>query len=162
MSEIAGTSPGVPPMPTSRSIPEPPKHEAYSFVCMRCGHVWEQEYEIRHHVDARGREVVTYYANGRRVPSPLTRPTCQNCGGHVVRIMKSGQIPPLAAGLAQQGIAGPLLSAATPIEPSSEVPVESPAEDRTAEREHGTKDRKTGRGVNHRTLADLLHVFHRR
>ncbi|MEU3738563.1 hypothetical protein AB0E78_15980 [Streptomyces sp. NPDC032198] len=59
---------------------------------MRCGHGWEQSYDIEHHVDGEGKEFVTYVANGQRVPSPLTRPTCLNCGGHVVRIMRAGQV----------------------------------------------------------------------
>jgi hypothetical protein len=67
-------------------------HEAYSFACMHCGHGWEQSYEIEHHVDALGREYVVYVANGERVPSPLSSPTCANCGGHVVRIMRAGQV----------------------------------------------------------------------
>ncbi|MFD4478512.1 MULTISPECIES: hypothetical protein [unclassified Streptomyces] len=67
-------------------------HESYAFACMRCGHGWEQSYDIEHHVDGEGKEFVTYVANGQRVPSPLTRPTCLNCGGHVVRIMRAGQV----------------------------------------------------------------------
>ncbi|MFG2501426.1 hypothetical protein ACGFSB_24845 [Streptomyces sp. NPDC048441] len=67
-------------------------HESYAFACMRCGHGWEQSYSIEHHVDGKGKEFVVYVADGLRVPSPLTRPTCLNCGGHVVRIMRSGQV----------------------------------------------------------------------
>ncbi len=67
-------------------------HEAYAFACMRCGHGWEQSYDIEHHIDAKGQEFVTYIADGMHVPSPLTRPTCLNCGSHVVRIMRSGQV----------------------------------------------------------------------
>ncbi|MEU6767191.1 hypothetical protein ABZ916_32400 [Streptomyces sp. NPDC046853] len=59
---------------------------------MRCGHGWEQSYEIEHHVDGEGKEFVMYRADGLHVPSPLTRPTCLNCGGHVVRIMRAGQV----------------------------------------------------------------------
>jgi hypothetical protein len=66
--------------------------EAYSFACMNCGYGWEQKYEIEHHADAAGRPYVTYLADGRRVPSPLTRPTCDNCDGHQVRIMRSGRV----------------------------------------------------------------------
>ncbi|MEU3920634.1 hypothetical protein AB0E79_21680, partial [Streptomyces sp. NPDC029004] len=77
MSEITGT---------------PRVHEAYAFACMRCGHGWEQEYEIEHHIDGAGQEYVVYKANGLRVPSPLSSPTCMNCGGHVVRIMRAGQV----------------------------------------------------------------------
>ncbi|MDQ8706745.1 hypothetical protein RCO28_30365 [Streptomyces sp. LHD-70] len=66
--------------------------ESYSFACMRCGHGWEQSYDIEHFVDGAGREFVMYVVDGQRVPSPLTRPTCMNCGGHVVRIMRAGQV----------------------------------------------------------------------
>ncbi|MFD0367860.1 hypothetical protein [Streptomyces sp. NPDC059071] len=81
MSEITGTGTGT-----------PVAHEAYAFACMRCGYGWEQAYEIEHHVDARGHEYVVYKADGARVPSPLSRPTCMNCGSHVVRIMRAGQV----------------------------------------------------------------------
>ncbi|WP_155059797.1 hypothetical protein [Streptomyces blattellae] len=67
-------------------------NESYSFACMRCGHGWEQSYEIEHHLDAQGHEFVMYVANGQVVPSPLSRPTCRNCDNHVVRIMRAGQV----------------------------------------------------------------------
>jgi hypothetical protein len=67
-------------------------HESYSFACMRCGHGWEQSYAIEHHRDADGREFVRYVADGRIVPSPLSRPTCANCDSHVVRIMRPGRV----------------------------------------------------------------------
>jgi hypothetical protein len=71
---------------------EDPVREAYSFACMNCGHGWEQSYEIVHRTDEHGHTTVVYYADSRRVPSPLTRPTCGNCGGHLVRIMRSGRV----------------------------------------------------------------------
>ncbi|WP_326722564.1 hypothetical protein OHT59_27285 [Streptomyces sp. NBC_00243] len=67
-------------------------NESYSFACMRCGHGWEQSYEIEHHLDVEGNEFVMYVANGQVVPSPLSRPTCLNCDNHVVRIMRAGQV----------------------------------------------------------------------
>ncbi|MBC9727293.1 hypothetical protein [Streptomyces sp. TRM68367] len=67
-------------------------NESYSFACMRCGHGWEQSYEIEHHTDAGGREFVLYVADGRIVPSPLSRPTCPNCDNHLVRIMRPGRV----------------------------------------------------------------------
>ncbi|MEK8143613.1 hypothetical protein NKH18_21095 [Streptomyces sp. M10(2022)] len=67
-------------------------HEAYAFACMRCGYGWEQAYEIEHHVDGSGNAFVVYRADGERVPSPLSTPTCTNCGGHVVRIMRAGRV----------------------------------------------------------------------
>lgn len=66
--------------------------EAYSFACMNCGYGWEQTYEIEHHTDPAGSPYVTYLAEGRKVPSPLTRPTCGNCDGHHVRIMRPGRV----------------------------------------------------------------------
>ena len=71
--------------------------EAYAFACLHCGHGWEQAYEIEHHTDASGHPFVTYVTDGEPVPSPLTRPTCKNCDGHLVRIMRSGQVSGIAA-----------------------------------------------------------------
>lgn len=68
-------------------------HEAYSFACMRCGYAWEQAYEIKHQIDAQGRMSVRYLAEGKPVPSPLTRPSCASCGGSIVRIMQAGRVP---------------------------------------------------------------------
>ncbi|WP_033196261.1 hypothetical protein [Streptomyces xiaopingdaonensis] len=74
-------------------------HEAYSFACMKCGHGWEQEYEIHHGAHADGTPYVVYFADGARVPSPLTRPTCDECDGHLVRIMRSGRVSGAASHL---------------------------------------------------------------
>jgi hypothetical protein len=85
MSEIAGQT-GL------RAGANAVVDESYSFACMRCGYGWEQSYEIEHHTDAAGHEFVLYVADGKVVPSPLSRPTCQNCDGHVVRIMRPGRV----------------------------------------------------------------------
>ncbi|WP_442815645.1 hypothetical protein [Streptomyces sp. NBC_01207] len=94
MSEIADT-----PIPVPAAVPGAVTasdvhtvHEAYSFACMRCGYGWEQAYAIEHHVDGKGEPFIMYKVNGERVPSPLSNPTCLNCGGHVVRIMRAGQV----------------------------------------------------------------------
>ncbi|MFI5620717.1 hypothetical protein [Streptomyces sp. NPDC051567] len=86
---------------------------------MRCGYGWEQAYEIEHHVDGNGHPFIVYTANGERVPSPLSHPTCLNCGGHVVRIMRAGQVSSVQHTLDQlyhhpvaPGIAGPVPSGA--------------------------------------------------
>ncbi|MER5473650.1 hypothetical protein [Streptomyces sp. NPDC002685] len=97
MSEITGQTGGVATgrvtEPTGhRSAATAVVHESYSFACMRCGHGWEQSYEIEHHRDAEGGEFVKYVASGQVVPSPLSRPTCLNCDSHVVRIMRAGQV----------------------------------------------------------------------
>jgi hypothetical protein len=66
--------------------------EAYAFVCLSCGHGWEQAYEIEHRTTPDGRVVCDYHANGVRVPSPLTHPSCPGCGGAHLRIMGAGRV----------------------------------------------------------------------
>ncbi|MEU8774654.1 hypothetical protein [Streptomyces sp. NPDC048606] len=87
---------------------------------MKCGYAWEQGYEIEHHVDARGEAFIVYTADGERVPSPLSNPTCMNCGGHVVRIMREGQVSSVLGTLDRlyhhrvaPGIAGPVPAGAS-------------------------------------------------
>ncbi|MEV7521689.1 hypothetical protein [Streptomyces sp. NPDC091371] len=117
MSEIADT-----PVPVAAAVPAdvstPPVqvvHEAYSFACMKCGYGWEQGYEIEHHVDGKGEPFIMYTVKGERVPSPLSNPTCLNCGGHVVRIMRAGQVSSVLGTIDRlyhhriaPGIAGPV------------------------------------------------------
>ncbi|MFJ4472746.1 hypothetical protein ACIP2X_35395 [Streptomyces sp. NPDC089424] len=117
-------------------------NESYSFACMRCGHGWEQSYEIEHHVDGEGHEFVLYVADGRIVPSPLSRPGCQNCDGHLVRIMRAGQVSSAREAGLRQPSAG---TAAGP------VAVPRPADEPGA---HGEQ--------HHWHLSDLLHVFQRK
>jgi hypothetical protein len=82
--------------PGRSAVLEADSTEAYAFACMHCGHGWEQAYVIEHHADASGRTYVTYLAEGVQVPSPLTRPSCGNCGGHLVRITRAGQVASVA------------------------------------------------------------------
>lgn len=138
MSEIAETGH----RPTAISVVQ----ESYAFACMRCGHGWEQSYDIEHHIDGKGHEFVMYMADGARVPSPLTRPTCLNCGGHVVRIMRAGQVSSVASALDAFHHRRPVPRAARPQEP------EAAAE--------GADDGAQGAGRQHHWhLSDLLHPF---
>ncbi|MGG8409134.1 hypothetical protein ACM614_22330 [Streptomyces sp. 12297] len=114
MSEIADNPVPAPALPLDgvRTV-----REAYAFACMKCGYGWEQSYEIEHHVDGRGQPFIMYTAKGERVPSPLSNPTCLNCGGHVVRIMREGQVSSVLGMMDQlfhhriaPGIAGPVPS----------------------------------------------------
>jgi len=122
-------------------------HEAYAFACMRCGHGWEQAYAIEHHVDGSGNAFVVYRANGERVPSPLSTPTCANCGGHVIRIMRAGRVStvqqllqrPYATHPAKAGQDGP--GGETVVAAAGPAPGPVP---------------------RHWQLSDLLHPFHRR
>ncbi|MFI1167058.1 hypothetical protein ACH4UM_26535 [Streptomyces sp. NPDC020801] len=141
MSEIAGQT-------GHRGAATAVVNESYSFACMRCGHGWEQSYEIEHHTDGDGNEFVRYVAEGRVVPSPLSRPSCQNCDGHVVRIMAAGQVSSVQSHLheaehRQQRPAGPA------VDPASE----SPSGEEAAARKPGD---------HHWHLADLLHPFQRK
>ncbi|MGW7411474.1 hypothetical protein [Streptomyces sp. NPDC054863] len=115
--------------------------EAYAFACMKCGHGWEQAYEIEHHTDGSGHPFVVYRANGQRVPSPLSRPSCLNCGGTVVRIMRSGQVSSIQE--LQQRIAATA--------PVAGPPAAGPDVDVPQQRE-----------PHHWHLSDLLHPFHRK
>ncbi|MFH9064579.1 hypothetical protein ACH4GM_25650 [Streptomyces coeruleorubidus] len=134
MSEIAGQT-GL------RAGANAVVNESYSFACMRCGYGWEQSYEIEHHTDAAGHEVVFYVADGKVVPSPLSKPTCQNCDGHVVRIMRPGRVESARNAEHRQHRVPP---PAGPVEaPVSEGPDEKP--------EH-----------HHWQLSDLLHPFQRK
>ncbi|GGX45511.1 hypothetical protein [Streptomyces fructofermentans] len=171
MSEIAGqTGPTtgatgkIPGEPRHRTAATAVVHESYSFACMRCGHGWEQAYEIEHRLDTGGTEFVTYVADGRVVPSPLSRPTCVNCDGHVVRIMRAGQVSSVQS-LARRPAPG------RPRRPADASATASAAD---ADTSTDVSDGQGGAGAagpstgpagrqHHWHLSDLLHPFqHRR
>ncbi|MCX5333478.1 MULTISPECIES: hypothetical protein [unclassified Streptomyces] len=133
MSEIAGQTAAL------RSGATAVVHESYSFACMRCGHGWEQSYEIEHHTGADGHDFVIYVANSQVVPSPLSRPTCQNCDGHVVRIMRPGQVSSVLDAAHRRQRPAPQAG-----------PAEAPEVPAQAKERH------------HWQLSDLLHPFHHR
>ncbi|WP_328303820.1 hypothetical protein OG389_15620 [Streptomyces sp. NBC_00435] len=96
---------------------------------MKCGYGWEQGYEIEHHVDGMGHPFIVYTVDRERVPSPLSNPTCMNCGGHVVRIMREGQVKSVMGMLDQlyhhraaPGIAGPVPAGYAPRTPKTPKP----------------------------------------
>jgi hypothetical protein len=137
MSEIAGQ--------TGRVAATAVVHESYSFACMRCGHGWEQSYAIEHHFDGDGNEVVLYMANGRTVPSPLRRPTCHNCDGHEVRIMRPGQV---------SSVQNSLHRSQRPVPQAEGVEGENAGAPRTEPEEPGKHHQWH--------LSDLLHPFQHR
>ncbi len=67
-------------------------HEAYAFVCLHCGHGWEEEYEIRHTTDLAGHRRADYFTRGVRVASPLTRADCPSCNLGPIRILRPGRV----------------------------------------------------------------------
>ncbi|MER5655128.1 MULTISPECIES: hypothetical protein [unclassified Streptomyces] len=121
-------------------------HESYSFACMRCGHGWEQSYAIEHHHDGDGTEFVTYVADGRTVPSPLSRPSCLNCDSHVVRIMRAGQVSSVLDSL----------HSVTKPRPVPRQPAEG------AEGAAPGDSSETPKEPHHWHLSDLLHPFQHR
>ncbi|MEU8522076.1 hypothetical protein [Streptomyces sp. NBC_01216] len=142
MSEITGTG-------------APVAHEAYAFACMRCGYGWEQEYDIEHHVDATGQTMVVYKAGGARVPSPLSSPTCMNCGGHVVRIMRAGQVSSvldLMAATEQHRRGARATKPVSPAGPIGQELTEGPTEENA----------RPEKPDHHWHLSDLLHPFQHR
>lgn len=150
MSEIAGpagriATAGHVTGQTDRGAATDVVHESYSFACMRCGHGWEQSYEIEHHLDADGHEFVIYVAGGHVVPSPLSRPTCLNCDNHVVRIMRAGQVSSAQNSLRRQH---------HPVRHTAGEALDDPTE-RTREHEEHEEH-------HHWHLSDLLHPFHHR
>ncbi|MFD3511824.1 hypothetical protein [Streptomyces sp. NPDC058657] len=142
MSEIAESAAGSITAQGTATAPGAVQ-EAYAFACMKCGHGWEQAYEIEHHTDGFGRPFVVYRANGERVPSPLSHPSCLNCGGNVVRIMRSGQVSSIQE---LQNRTAPPASAVTPVA----GPLGAGAT------EAATPQQAQG---HHWHLSDLLHPF---
>ncbi|MFE6223424.1 MULTISPECIES: hypothetical protein [unclassified Streptomyces] len=130
----------------------PVAHEAYAFACMRCGYGWEQSYDIEHHTDARGEAFVVYKADGERVPSPLSNPTCMNCGGHVVRIMRAGQVSTVLDLIASMEHHGSGPKENRPVSPAGPV----------GQTTGGSSPAETPPVPHHWHLSDLLHPFRSR
>nr|WP_081235685.1 hypothetical protein [Streptomyces viridosporus] len=119
--------------------------ESYAFACMRCGYGWEQTYEIQHHIDAEGQDFVVCVADGRIIPSPLSRPTCRICDGHLVRIMRAGRVASARDAAHRERLMPP----AGPVEAPWDAEGTAPAEERRPGDRH------------HWHLSDLLHLFRR-
>ncbi|QKV92919.1 hypothetical protein HUT19_15095 [Streptomyces sp. NA02950] len=149
MSDFAGTPNGAPTarLPIGPAVGEV-AHEAYAFACMKCGHGWERSYDIEHHVDGEGRPFVVYFTDGTRVRSPLTSPDCVNCGAHLVRIMRAGQVSSALEGARR----GRRTASGTSHSGASGASAAETGD--AAEGEEGAGSRK-----HHWHLSDLLHPF---
>lgn len=132
-------------------------HEAYAFACMRCGHGWEQAYEIEHHADVSGRAFVVYKADGKRVPSPLSMPTCGNCGGHVVRIMRPGRVSGV-----QRLLAASQMRTATAATSAAESTTKGATISTAGSAPPPGSGAAPAGEPHHWHLSDLLHPFHRK
>ncbi|WP_199546963.1 hypothetical protein [Streptomyces sp. N35] len=86
-------------MSTKTKVPETStlRHEAYSCICLDCGHSWEQEYDVRRYVDGRGvTRVRCTGGDGEAVRSPVTRPYCPACESTVLRVLPAGTATSMA------------------------------------------------------------------
>lgn len=159
MSDIAGTSSGAHPIAGHAPSGGPGEvaHEAYAFACMKCGHGWERSYDIEHHVDGEGRAFVVYFTGGRRVPSPLTSPDCVNCGAHLVRIMRSGQVSSVleSARRGRPHTARGRENGTGAAEAAADAPTDIAPDAATAPENEGTARRR----AHHWHLPNLLHPF---
>jgi len=167
MSEIAGQSGQIPGGPAHRitatdSTATDTVHESYSFACMRCGHGWEQSYEIEHHFDAEGAEFVTYVADGLVVPSPLSRPSCVNCDGHIVRIMRAGQVSSAQNSMRRTLSVPPMKAAEVRVLPQTGQTGQTPEGTESPESAQLPETGAVPEGGHHWHLSDLLHPFHHR
>ncbi|MDQ1036784.1 hypothetical protein QFZ75_003200 [Streptomyces sp. V3I8] len=158
MSEITGQSRRtgqIPGGPEPRTAAADTVHESYSFACMRCGHGWEQSYEIEHHFDAEGTQFVTYVADGLVVPSPLSRPSCVNCDGNLLRIMRAGQVSSAQNPMRRTLSVPPMKRAAAIAAPDA-------APDAAQSPETALRPDAAPRVHHHWHLSDLLHPFQHR
>ncbi|MEV7143646.1 hypothetical protein [Streptomyces tauricus] len=170
MSEIAGQPGRITGGPAHRAdavTATDTVHESYSFACMRCGHGWEQSYEIEHHVDAEGAEFVTYVADGLVVPSPLSRPKCVNCDGHILRIMRAGQVSSAQNSMRRASAVPPMkrapaaakVPAATAAATVAALPADAAQSPGAAQLPEAAAMPKA---AHHWHFSDLLHPFHHR
>ncbi|MFJ8937054.1 hypothetical protein ACIRL0_15290 [Streptomyces sp. NPDC102365] len=165
MSEIAGRpgriTGGPAPRPDAVAATDT-VHESYSFACMRCGHGWEQSYEIEHHFDHEGAEFVTYVADGLVVPSPLSRPSCVNCDGHVVRIMRAGQVSSAQNSMRRALSVPPMKRVPAAATASGTASAQSADPAQAPEAARPAETAALPEADHHWHLSDLLHPFHHR
>ncbi|MGW3352707.1 hypothetical protein ACWDA3_56265 [Nonomuraea rubra] len=64
--------------------------ETWPFECLRCLHVWEEEYVVRHLCDAYGNAGDIWLSSGVPVPPPWSNTCCPACGAYGVTWFPSG------------------------------------------------------------------------
>lgn len=89
--------------------------EAWPFECLRCLHVWEENFVVRHLTDVHGNEVDLWLSAGVTVPPPWSGTCCPHCGAYRVTSFPRGYLarhPELVPGPDPEP--GPVLAAAVP------------------------------------------------
>ncbi|MEV4472448.1 hypothetical protein ACFFR3_20705 [Nonomuraea salmonea] len=95
--------------------------ESWPFECLRCLHVWEEDYVVRHLSDGHGHTVQVWLRHGVPVQPPWSGPCCPACGSSSLTSFPPGYLdrhPELVA-------ADPLPPArvpALPVEPARQRP----------------------------------------
>lgn len=68
-------------------------HETWPLGCTRCGHLWQEEYLVRHLTDGHGHDVVLWLRSGVMVQPPWSGLSCPACGCDGVRVFPVGAHP---------------------------------------------------------------------
>ncbi|MEV4179764.1 hypothetical protein, partial [Nonomuraea sp. NPDC049709] len=66
--------------------------EMWPYECLRCLHVWEEEFVVRHLSDAYGNGVDIWLSSGVPVPPPWSGTGCPDCGAYDVTWFPSGYL----------------------------------------------------------------------
>ncbi|NJP89175.1 hypothetical protein HCN51_06895 [Nonomuraea sp. FMUSA5-5] len=64
--------------------------QTWPFECLRCLHVWEEDFVVRHLSDAYGNGGDIWLSSGVPVPPPWSDACCPACGGYRVTWFPSG------------------------------------------------------------------------
>ncbi|MEW9549279.1 hypothetical protein [Nonomuraea sp. NPDC050783] len=94
---------------------------SWPFECLRCLHVWEEDFLVRHLLDVHGNETQIWLSSGVAVQPPWSGSCCPGCGAYHVTSFPSGYLarhPELMA--APDPEPAPLLGPAT--EPPDGLP----------------------------------------
>ncbi|MBF8190409.1 hypothetical protein ITP53_32800 [Nonomuraea sp. K274] len=66
--------------------------ETWPYECLRCLHVWEEDFVVRHLADAYGNETKVWLSSGVPVPPPWAGACCPGCGAYYVTSFPSGYL----------------------------------------------------------------------
>ncbi|MEU0571409.1 hypothetical protein ABZ297_39265 [Nonomuraea sp. NPDC005983] len=91
--------------------------KTWPFECLRCLHVWEEEYVVRHLMDDYGNEVEIWLQSGVPVQPPWSGASCPGCGAYHVTSFPSGYLsrhPELMAAPEPEPVARPRPAPAPP------------------------------------------------
>ncbi|GAA4206501.1 hypothetical protein GCM10022252_68700 [Streptosporangium oxazolinicum] len=90
-------------------------HETWPLGCAHCGHLWQEEYLVRHLTDGHGHDVVLWLRSGVMVQPPWLGANCPACGRDGVRAFPPGTRPRVIA--VPPPVAFPAVSPVTPSGP---------------------------------------------